>query len=74
MAHIRKRFLVYPPDYKPGDGFKVRHSKFQAWKVALRMGAGASIDVSVYRHPAPRKNWVSSSGYALWEIYSKSGT
>lgn len=60
--HRRKTFLIYPPSYKPGDGFKVRHSKFQARKVALRMGAGAGIDVCVQIHPAARKSWISSTG------------
>ena len=60
--HKRKKFLIYPPNYKPGDGFKVRHSKFQAWKVAMRMGIGAGIDVCVHIHPAARKNWTSSQG------------
>ncbi len=69
--HRRKTFLIYPPNYKPGDGYKVRHSKFQAWKVAVRMGAGASVDVCVQIHPAARKNWISSTGPApVWEVSS----
>ena len=64
--HKRKTFLVYPPNYKPGDGFVVRHSKLQAWKVAARMGAGASVDVDIQTHPARCKNWTSSVHTGLW--------
>lgn len=34
--HRRKKYVVYPPNYKPGDGFVIRKSKFQAWKTAVR--------------------------------------
>ena len=64
--HRRKQFLIYPPNYKPGDGYKVRYSKRQAWKVAVRMGVGASVDVSVHIHPGRCEGWISSSGYGLW--------
>lgn len=58
--HRRKRFLIYPRDYKPGDGFVIRYSKRQAWKVAVRMGEGTSVDVEVNIHPARCKQWTSS--------------
>lgn len=58
--HRRKKFLIYPRDYKPGDGFVIRYSKRQAWKVAVRMGEGASVDVEVNIHPARRKQWTHS--------------
>jgi hypothetical protein len=32
---------VYPPCYRPGDGYKVVYSVLQAKKVALKMGPGA---------------------------------
>lgn len=64
----RKAFLIYPPNYKPGDGYKVRHSKRQAWKAAVRMGDGASVDVSINKHPRRHANWISSSGRALWVL------
>jgi hypothetical protein len=66
--HRRKRFLIYPPNYQPGDGYLVRYSKFQAWKAGVRLGAGAAIDVSVHTHPAPFKNWTSSAGRVLWNV------
>lgn len=28
--HRRKKFLIYPKNYKPGDGFVIRYSKRQA--------------------------------------------
>lgn len=64
--HKRKTFLVYPPNYKPGDGFVVRHSRLQAWKVASRMGVGASVDVDIQIHPARCKHWTSSVHTGLW--------
>jgi hypothetical protein len=67
--HKRKAFLIYPPNYKPGDGFKLRHSKFQAWKVAIHMGGGACVDVCVKTHPARGSHWTSSIGpKPLWEV------
>ncbi len=69
--HRRKQFLIYPPNYQPGDGYKVRHSKRQAWKCAVRMGAGAGVDVAVCIHPGRGKGWVSSRGYALWGVALK---
>jgi hypothetical protein len=66
--HTRKAFLIYPPNYKPGDGYKVRHSKRQAWKVAVRMGEGASVDVAMHTHTAPRTFWNSSSSRPLWVL------
>lgn len=70
--HRRKQFLIYPPNYNPNATpyrkYKVRHSKRQAWKVAVKMGEGASVDVSVQTHPARGKDWKSSSSYALWEV------
>ena len=66
--HSRKVFLIYPPNYKPGDGYKVRHSKRQAWRVAVRMGEGASVDVETQTHPAPRTRWTSSVSRHLWVL------
>lgn len=64
--HRRKKFLIYPPNYKPGDGFVVRSSKLQAWKAARRMGVGASVDVGIQIHPARGKSWTSSTHKWLW--------
>lgn len=66
--HRRKKFLIYPPNYTPGDGYQVRHSRLQAWKAAVRMGEGASVDVSTQTHPAPHANWISSSSRPLWVL------
>jgi hypothetical protein len=69
--HRRKRFLVYPPDYKPGTGkYKVTHSKFQAMKVARRMGDGAEVNERIRVHLKPRCAWTSSFNGREW-IYNK---
>ena len=65
--HTRKKFLIYPPEYKPGDGYKIRYSKLQAWKVAVKLGAGAFIDEEVYKHPKRCHAWTSSRLGRLWE-------
>lgn len=64
--HNRKRYLVYPPNYTPGVGYAVCFSKYQAWKVAVRMGAGASVDVLTHTHPGRCKDWTSSVSEGLW--------
>lgn len=70
--HRRKEFVIYPPKYKPGDGYIIRYSKYQAWKVAVRMGAGACVDVCVKTHKARLTDWTSDTGPTpLWEVYMK---
>ena len=64
--HRRKKYLIYPPYYQPGDDFDVRYSKLQALKVAVKMGTGASVDVSICIHPARCKQWTSSRHCMLW--------
>jgi hypothetical protein len=71
--HTRKQFLIYPPNYKPGDGFETRYSKFQAWKVALKMGEGAEIDVCVHKHPARFHDWVSSFSFRVVVTRAQAG-
>lgn len=66
--HKRKKYLIYPPGYEFGGNYKVRYSKRQAWKVAVRMGEGAEIDVEVTTYPAPRKFWISCSSKPLWVL------
>jgi len=58
--HRRKKYLIYPPYYQPGDSVEVRHSKLQALKEAVRMGDGASVDVCIDIHPARCKQWTYS--------------
>jgi hypothetical protein len=70
--HRRKRFLVYPPDYKPGRGrYKVTHSKYQAMKMARRMGDGSEVDESVHVHPSRCKPWCSAGGTGREWVYNK---
>lgn len=69
MAHVRKHFIVYPPHYDPNIGrYVVRYSKRQAWKIAIRMGVGAVVDVVLHRHPKRHTRWVSATGKPLWEV------
>ena len=66
--HTRKQYLVYPPNYVPGDGYATVYSKFQAYKIAVKMGGRASCYVSIQKFKNKRSNWVSSSLVPLWEI------
>lgn len=67
MSHRRKTFVVYPPNYKPGDGFKKVRSKRQAWKVANK--PGCEVHESIQTHPAPFKPWISWGGNGrVWII------
>ena len=68
MTHRRKLYVVYPPDYQPGDGYKKRFSRLQATKTAARMGEGASILCWVHIHPSPRKEWRSATPICEWWI------
>jgi hypothetical protein len=43
MRLTRHTFTVYPPCYRPGDGYKVVHSVLQAKKLAYKFGVGAEV-------------------------------
>lgn len=36
-------YIVYPPDYSPGDGYKFAKNFLQAKRYARQFGAGATI-------------------------------
>ena len=57
--HRRKEYLIYPPNYVPGDGYQKRFSVLQAKKLCLKMGHGAHIRVSVFNYPAKFQPWKS---------------
>ncbi len=43
VAQIKKSWIVYPPNYKPGDGyFKVPFLK-DAWNKACSLGVGSEV-------------------------------
>lgn len=69
--HKRKQFLIYPSNYKPGDGYKTCSSKFQAKKIAkkiaVKSGNGASIGVHVRTYEKPFSDWVSSVGFCIFQ-------
>lgn len=66
--HTRKQYLVYRPNYVPGDGYSTVYSKLQALKLALKLGDGASCDVNIQKFENKRTHWVSSSSKHLWEL------
>lgn len=66
--HRRKHYYIYPPHYKPGDGYQERRSKIQAWKAAVKMGAGAEIVAVAYFHPAKRTDWRHQFCRNLWRL------
>lgn len=69
MAHRRKSWLVYPPNYTPGQHrYRTFHSKRKAFKQALKWGEGATVMDAVHIHPRARTPWQSSFSTGFWEI------
>jgi len=70
MSHRRKEFVVYPPNYQPGDGFiKVRTVK-AAKKQCRKYGIGSSVMPWIHQHPSRCKPWQTSWTMNLWEYGS----
>lgn len=42
-TQIKISWIVYPPDYKPGDGFMYVPFLRDAWNKACSLGVGASL-------------------------------
>lgn len=61
-AQIKRSWVVYPPNYKPGDGyFKIPFLK-DAWNKACSLGEGSYIRLDIekiYRNGNSR--WTSGS-------------
>jgi len=67
--HRRKEYIIYKRDYNPlVDTYQTRYSKYQAWKCAMRMGAGAEVMACTYQHPGPFKKWTGSWSEDLWVV------
>jgi len=66
-VHRRKFFIIYPNQYIPGDGYKVRRSKLQALKCGIKMGKGSSVDVLIHVHAGSHKDWCRSISMPLWD-------
>ena len=71
MAHNRKVFYSYPPDFKPGDGRKSFTSK-RAAKKATRQGG--EVWVAVRSFDKPRTDWTSSILQTVWVHHDKART
>lgn len=73
MTHRRKHYCVYPPGYTPSGPkqYKIRHSRYQAFKLALRLGVGAEVWKSTQSHPKRHAFWDSSDWAPLWTIEKK---
>lgn len=41
MKPSRKKWICYPPNYRPGDGYEIVRSNLQAKKTLVRLGVGA---------------------------------
>lgn len=62
--HTRKKFLVYPPNYIPGESrhYKECVSVRQAKKLAIKWGKGAIIYSNILRYEKKRTLWAVSEG------------
>lgn len=59
-VQIKTSWLVYPPNYEPGDGYKKVNFLKKAWNIACSMGIGAevhSFTEKVYKDGSRRMWW-----------------
>lgn len=42
-AQITVKWIVYPPNYKPSDGYKKYQNLNKAWRYACQLGVGAEV-------------------------------
>lgn len=68
MAHRRKTFLVYPPNYSPGDGFKEVKTVKAAKREAAKMGSGANVTESIEVYKTSHSCWVSWFQGKSWDM------
>lgn len=54
-AQLTITYVVYPPDYKPGDGYRKADTLKLARRLAVRYGIGAEIWRWTYREHRPQK-------------------
>lgn len=48
-VQITKSWIVYPPNYKPGDGYTEHRFLRKAWRHACQLGVGADLHLVVRR-------------------------
>lgn len=68
VMHKRKKYLIYPPSYNPGDGYYAARSLGEAKKIAYRIGSGSEISVQVNHHPSKFKPWTGSQLKYVGEV------
>lgn len=65
--HRRVEYIVYPPNYSAGDGFKRAWSWRQAKKLVIH---GSEVHRCVHVHPRPRASWTASFVSYVWCVDS----
>ena len=67
-AQITKSWLVYPANYKPGDGYYTHKFLKDAWNKACSLGVGARVVNTLgIRHNDGSGTW--TSGDIEYEVY-----
>jgi len=67
-AQITKSWIVYPPNYKPGDGYKYYRNLNKAWRYACNLGVGAEVTQEIQvRHKDGSGTWTSGDVYYVVE-------
>lgn len=60
-------YVVYPPQYKPGDGYSLTKTLILAKKQAVKYGVGSEIYRTTERH---NKRITDFGGIVFWGIYN----
>ena len=65
-AGITRSWIVYPPNYQPGDGYKHFKTLKKAWNVAVSMGVGSECHLVVEHWN--KKYSTSSFGHCVYVV------
>jgi hypothetical protein len=72
---ITLRYLIYPPNYNPGDGYKEAKTSDEAVRIGIRFGIGAEIHQVRYARPGVKRcnfdRWTSCGTIKTWTIIKK---
>lgn len=68
-AHLTIGYVVYPPNYVPGDGYVRAKNRVAAMRQARRFGVGASINRNVAVRHTPGRKVGFCSGHFSYQLY-----
>lgn len=68
-AHLTISYVVYPPNYEPGDGYVRAKNRVAAMRQARRFGVGASISRSITVRHTPGRKVGFCCGHSSYQLY-----